>query len=76
MRDQLYQEKSLIVSKVTGALTRGIDIRGIGGVSLSDTWEEGVKTFLGLFVKDFPNMATIMGTYLSRAAGNSRGWRY
>ncbi|KJX93536.1 hypothetical protein TI39_contig4297g00005 [Zymoseptoria brevis] len=45
---------------ITGPLARGIDIRGINGVSLSEKWEGDVETFLGLMVKDFPNMAMIM----------------
>ncbi len=44
---------------VTGALLRGIDLRGIDGKTLNDTWEDGVKTYLGLFVKGFPNMVRI-----------------
>lgn len=42
---------------ITGALTRGIDLRGKDGISLSETWEGGIETFLGLFVKGFPNMS-------------------
>lgn len=46
---------------VTGALLRGIDLRGIDGNTLTEAWEDGVKTYLGLFVKNFPNMTMIMG---------------
>jgi cation diffusion facilitator CzcD-associated flavoprotein CzcO len=53
---------------VTGALLRGIDMRGIDGITLSKAWEDGVKTYLGLFVKNFPNMAMIMGPH--QAFGN------
>lgn len=53
---------------VTGSLLRGIDLRGIDGITLSKAWEEGVKTYLGLFVKDFPNMSMIMGPH--QAFGN------
>ena len=53
---------------VTGALLRGIDMRGIDGITLSEAWSEGVKTYLGLFVKGFPNMAMIMGPH--QAFGN------
>ncbi|KAF2163470.1 hypothetical protein M409DRAFT_26082 [Zasmidium cellare ATCC 36951] len=45
---------------ITGSLTRGIDLRGKDGVSLTEAWDDGIKTFLGLFVKGFPNMAMIM----------------
>ena len=53
---------------VTGALLRGIDLRGMNGVTLSEAWKDGVKTYLGLFVKDFPNMTMIMGPH--QAFGN------
>ena len=53
---------------VTGALLRGIDVRGIDGITLSEAWGQGVKTYLGLFVKGFPNMAMIMGPH--QAFGN------
>lgn len=45
---------------VTGALTR-IDIRGRGGVSLVEKWQDGPKTYLGLMVAGFPNLFTITG---------------
>ena len=48
---------------VTGALLRGIDLRGVNGLSLSEAWQENVLTYLGLFVKGFPNMMTIMGPH-------------
>jgi len=53
---------------VTGALLRGIDLRGIDGQTLNQAWEGGVKTYLGLFVKNFPNMSMIMGPH--QAFGN------
>lgn len=53
---------------ITGSLTRGIDLRGNDGVSLTEAWDDGIKTFLGLFVKGFPNMAMIMGPH--QAFGN------
>ncbi len=45
---------------MTGALLK-IDIRGVGGRTLSDKWEHGPRTYLGLGIKDFPNMFTITG---------------
>lgn len=45
---------------LTGALTR-IDIRGRGGVSLAEKWQDGPKTYLGLMVAGFPNLFTITG---------------
>lgn len=40
---------------VTGAFD-AIDIRGTGGQSLRDLWEEGPKTYLGLTLHGFPNL--------------------
>ena len=45
---------------MTGALLR-MDIRGVGGRTLNEKWEYGPRTFLGLGVKDFPNMFTMTG---------------
>jgi cation diffusion facilitator CzcD-associated flavoprotein CzcO len=45
---------------MTGALSR-IDIRGRGGVSLTEVWAEGPKSYLGLMVAGFPNLFTITG---------------
>lgn len=45
---------------MTGALLK-IDIRGVGGRTLADKWEHGPRTYLGLGIKDFPNMFTITG---------------
>lgn len=53
---------------VTGSLVRGIDLRGIDGRKLNDTWEDGVQTYLGLFTRGYPNMGMIMGPH--QAFGN------
>jgi cation diffusion facilitator CzcD-associated flavoprotein CzcO len=45
---------------ITGALQK-IDIRGTGGRSLSQKWEDGPRTYLGLQVAGFPNMFIITG---------------
>lgn len=45
---------------MTGALDR-IDIRGRGGLPLSEKWEAGPLTYLGLQVNGFPNLFTITG---------------
>ncbi|MEI7933175.1 MAG: NAD(P)/FAD-dependent oxidoreductase, partial [Alphaproteobacteria bacterium] len=39
---------------VTGSQDR-IDIRGTGGLSLKDKWDEEVSTFMGVMVHGFPN---------------------
>jgi cation diffusion facilitator CzcD-associated flavoprotein CzcO len=45
---------------MTGTLLR-MDIRGAGGRTLADKWEHGPRTYLGVAIKDFPNLFTIMG---------------
>lgn len=45
---------------LTGALT-AIDVRGVDGQSLKETWEDGPHTFLGISVEGFPNMYMIGG---------------
>jgi cyclohexanone monooxygenase len=47
---------------VTGALER-IDIRGKGGVSLAEVWDDGPITYLGLQVAGFPNLFTLAGPH-------------
>ncbi|KAL4877817.1 hypothetical protein BJY04DRAFT_230415 [Aspergillus karnatakaensis] len=63
---------------VTGAFT-AIDFRGVDGVKLAETWEAGPRTFLGLFVKGFPNMAMVMGPHqmfgnFPRSIEYASGW--
>ena len=45
---------------MTGSLLK-IDIRGIGGQTLGQKWEDGPRTYLGLGTKGFPNMFMITG---------------
>ncbi len=47
---------------ITGAFDR-IDIRGTGGVSLKDKWQDGPVTFLGIMVDQFPNFMMVMGPH-------------
>jgi cation diffusion facilitator CzcD-associated flavoprotein CzcO len=47
---------------ITGAFDR-IDIRGLGGQSLKDTWTDGPKTYLGLQIEGFPNLLTLVGPH-------------
>jgi cation diffusion facilitator CzcD-associated flavoprotein CzcO len=47
---------------ITGAFDR-IDIRGVEGVRLQDVWANGPQTYLGVFVKGFPNMLMAMGPH-------------
>ena len=45
---------------MTGTLLR-VDLRGRGGLNLSEKWEAGPRTYLGLMTEGFPNMYTITG---------------
>ncbi|CRK20589.1 hypothetical protein BN1723_000402 [Verticillium longisporum] len=47
---------------VTGSF-RAVDFEGLNGTKLKDVWSDGIQTFLGLTVKDFPNMFMIMGPH-------------
>ena len=40
-----------------------IDIRGSKGRRLTDKWNDGVRTFLGLQIAGFPNMFTLVGPH-------------
>jgi cation diffusion facilitator CzcD-associated flavoprotein CzcO len=45
---------------ITGALL-AMDVRGRGGVSLSQAWQDGPRAYLGLAVAGFPNLFMITG---------------
>lgn len=45
---------------MTGALSK-IDIRGRGGVTLKEKWQDGPGTYLGLMVAGFPNLFLVTG---------------
>jgi cyclohexanone monooxygenase len=45
---------------MTGALS-AIDIRGRGGVALSEKWAAGPRTYLGITVSGFPNLFMVTG---------------
>jgi len=47
---------------ITGAFDR-IDITGVDDVRLKDAWADGPQTYLGVFVKGFPNMLMAMGPH-------------
>jgi cation diffusion facilitator CzcD-associated flavoprotein CzcO len=47
---------------ITGAFDR-IDIRGVGGQALKDTWADGPHTYLGLAIAGFPNFMTLIGPH-------------
>jgi cation diffusion facilitator CzcD-associated flavoprotein CzcO len=63
---------------VTGAFN-AVDFQGMNGTKLTDTWSEGPRTFLGLLVKDFPNMMMVMGPHqmfgnIPRSIEYAVGW--
>ncbi|HLH85135.1 MAG TPA: NAD(P)/FAD-dependent oxidoreductase [Trebonia sp.] len=45
---------------ISGAFRR-IDIRGVGGVRLTEKWAAGPRSYLGVAVAGFPNMFTVTG---------------
>ncbi|HEX7037942.1 MAG TPA: NAD(P)/FAD-dependent oxidoreductase [Pseudomonadales bacterium] len=45
---------------MTGAVTR-MDVRGRGGRSLKDKWQDGPRAYLGLATAGFPNLFLITG---------------
>jgi cation diffusion facilitator CzcD-associated flavoprotein CzcO len=45
---------------LTGSLTR-MDIRGRGGVALSEVWAHGPVSYLGMMVAGFPNLFIVSG---------------
>ena len=45
---------------MTGALL-AVDIRGRGGLSLGEKWQQGAKNYLGVAVAGFPNLFMITG---------------
>jgi cyclohexanone monooxygenase len=45
---------------MTGAM-KEIDIKGKGGLSITEKWKDGPQTYLGVMVAGFPNMFMITG---------------
>ena len=41
--------------------TAGFDMKGVGGITLSDYWATGRRTLHGILVHNFPNMGVISG---------------
>ena len=41
--------------------TAGFDMRGVGGITLSEYWADGRKSLHGMLVHNFPNMGVISG---------------
>jgi 4-hydroxyacetophenone monooxygenase len=47
------------------------DVRGSGGVALSDTWAKGIGAYLGITVPNFPNFFIMQGPTTGLAHGGS-----
>jgi len=45
---------------MTGPLMR-MNVKGVGGLSLSEEWADGPHTYLGLMVAGFPNLFSVTG---------------
>jgi cation diffusion facilitator CzcD-associated flavoprotein CzcO len=59
-----YEMDVLVLATGYDAVVGGfkdLDIRGKGGKSLAETWENGVYTYLGMTTSGFPNMWYVFG---------------
>ena len=54
---------------VTGPL-KNLGIRGRGGLSLAQKWDDGPHTYLGLAIAGFPNLFTITGPHSPSVLSN------
>jgi cation diffusion facilitator CzcD-associated flavoprotein CzcO len=54
---------------ITGGI-RQVDIKGVSGESLSDYWNDGAKTYLGMAVSGYPNMFFTYGPQAPTALCN------
>lgn len=62
--DELHEFDVIIYATGFDALKgpwNRIDIRGTGGVSMSDEWAGGVKTYMGMQCPGFPNFFMLIG---------------
>ncbi|KAI1848030.1 hypothetical protein JX265_002034 [Neoarthrinium moseri] len=65
-RDEEFEFDVLIYATGFDAVTgsfNAIDFQGTNNTKLKDVWSQGIQTFLGLTVKNFPNMFMIMGPH-------------
>jgi len=54
---------------VTGSLAQ-LDIRGTGGESIAEHWQDGLKTAMGIALHGFPNMFFLYGPQAPTAFSN------
>jgi 4-hydroxyacetophenone monooxygenase len=72
--DGSLAEADLLVFATGFDLSRNasrIDIRGSGGVTLADTWAQGIGAYLGITVPNFPNFFIMQGPTTGLAHGGS-----
>ncbi|KAF7551083.1 hypothetical protein G7046_g7815 [Stylonectria norvegica] len=65
-QDEFYELDVLIYATGFDAVTgsfNAVDFEGVNNTKLKNVWEDGIRTFLGLTVKDFPNMFMSMGPH-------------
>lgn len=63
---ELYELDMIIYATGFDAIIGGLkemDIRGIGGKTLKEAWENGPFTYLGLQIPEFPNLITLVGAH-------------
>ena len=62
--DSFYELDALVFATgfdaISGALD-GIDVRGVGGVPLTEKWAAGPRAYLGVAAAGFPNMFLVTG---------------
>jgi cation diffusion facilitator CzcD-associated flavoprotein CzcO len=64
--DAMYDLDVIIYATGFDAIIGGLkemDIRGIGGKTLKEAWENGPFTYLGLQIPDFPNLITMVAAH-------------
>jgi cation diffusion facilitator CzcD-associated flavoprotein CzcO len=47
-----------------------LDVRGLGGRALSESWKDGARAYLGMTVPGFPNMFCVYGPNTNLGAGS------
>lgn len=65
-RDEAFDLDIIIYATGFDAVTGSfdaVDFQGLEGTKLKHVWSNGIRTFLGLTIKDFPNMFMIMGPH-------------
>ncbi|MET8824291.1 NAD(P)/FAD-dependent oxidoreductase [Streptomyces sp. NPDC004610] len=73
-RDRLLKVDDIIFATgfdaITGALT-AVDIRGVGGLTIQESWSAGPRTYLGLQISGFPNLFMVTGPQSPASQSNA-----